>query len=226
MESEGKALAPRRSSNWGIILAKLSAVVLAIVLANIAATWLIDKIEVQIFPEHMEIVDRAVMISVILYIGLMATPFLPGVEIGLAMMTMLGPKGILVAYTCTLIALSISFSIGRLVPANLLIGFLRWLHLTRAAALLQEFDGIAAEKRLEFLTQRFPTRTIPALLNRRYLVLAVLFNLPGNVLIGGGGGIAMVAGMSRLYSFPTYLLLLTVAILPGPIVILLSRSLT
>jgi hypothetical protein len=226
MESEGKALAPRRSSNWGIILAKLSAVVLAIVLANIAATWLIDKIEVQIFPEHMEIVDRAVMISVILYIGLMATPFLPGVEIGLAMMTMLGPKGILVAYTCTLIALSISFSIGRLVPANLLIGFLRWLHLTRAAALLQEFDGIAAEQRLEFLSQRFPTRTIPALLNRRYLVLAVLFNLPGNVLIGGGGGIAMVAGMSRLYSFPTYLLLLTVAILPGPIVILLSRSLT
>jgi hypothetical protein len=226
MESEGKVLAPRRSSNWVVILAKISAVVLAIVLANIAATGLIERIQVQIWPEHMEIVDRAVMISVILYIGLMATPFLPGVEIGLALMTMLGPKGILVAYSCTLVALSISFGIGRLIPANLLIAFLQWLHLRRAAALLQEFNAIDAEKRLEFLTQRFPARTIPALLNRRYLVLAVLFNLPGNALIGGGGGIAMVAGMSRLYSFPSYLLLLTVAILPGPIIVMLSRSLT
>ena len=70
-----------------------------------------------------------------------------------------------------------------------------------------------------------PTRTIPALLKRRYLVLAVLLNLPGNALIGGGGGLAMVAGMSRLYSFPAYFLLISVAILPGPAVILLSQSL-
>ena len=55
------------------------------------------------------------------------------------------------------------------------------------------------------------------------LVLAVLFNLPGNALIGGGGGIAMMAGMSRLYSFPAYLLLIAVAILPGPILVMLSK---
>jgi hypothetical protein len=64
---------------------------------------------------------------------------------------------------------------------------------------------------------------MPALLKRRYLVLAALLNLPGNVVIGGAGGIAMLAGMSRLYSFPKYLLLVSVAVLPGPILITLSK---
>lgn len=36
----------------------------------------------------------------------------------------------------------------------------------------------------------------------RYVALAVLLNIPGNVVIGGGGGIAFAAGMTRLFSFP------------------------
>ncbi|MDH3411653.1 MAG: hypothetical protein OEM98_04115 [Gammaproteobacteria bacterium] len=225
METEGKALTPPTGSTWVLTLAKLSILVLVIVVANIAAWWLIDRIELRIWPEHMEIVDRAVLISLILYICLMATPFIPGVEIGLALMTMLGPKGILVTYACTLVALSISFGIGRLIPPNTLIVFLQWLHLARAAALVKNFYGLQTEDRLNYLAERLPTRTLPALLKRRYLVLAVLLNVPGNAVIGGGGGLAMMAGMSRLYSFPTYLLLISVAILPGPIVVMLSKSL-
>jgi hypothetical protein len=224
MKREGKALAPRQSSNWIVTLAKLSAIVLVIVLANIAATGLVNRIEVQIWPQHMEIVDRAVLISVILYIGLMAMPFLPGVEIGLVLMAMLGHKGILVVYICTLVALGISYGIGRLIPPNALVAFLRWMHLARAAAMMKRFYSVEAEERLDFLAQRLPSRTLPALLRRRYLVLAVLLNLPGNALIGGGGGLAMIAGMSRLFPFPAYFLLISVAILPGPIVVMLSKS--
>lgn len=32
-----------------------------------------------------------------------------------------------------------------------------------------------------------------------------------------------MAGMTRVYSFPAYLLLITVAILPGPILIMLTK---
>ncbi len=226
MKGEGKAPALKPSSSWTITLAKLSAVVLVVVLANIAATALIDRIEVQIWPEHMEIIDRAVLISVILYIGLMAVPFVPGVEIGLALMTMLGPKGILMVYICTLIALVISYTIGRLIPPNVLIAFLQWMHLMRAAAMMRRFYSVEADHRLDFLAERLPSRTVPALLRRRYLVLAVLLNLPGNALIGGGGGLAMMAGMSRLYPFPWYFLLISVAILPGPIVVMLTKTWT
>ncbi|MEE9138189.1 MAG: hypothetical protein V3V07_06550, partial [candidate division NC10 bacterium] len=82
-------------------------------------------------PRHLETVDRIVLISVILYIGLMATPFLPGIEMGLALMIMLGPKGVLVTYICTLVALTISFGLGRLFPPHLLVSLLQWLNLTR-----------------------------------------------------------------------------------------------
>lgn len=218
-ETDSKALA------WAIVLGKLSAIVLLIVLANVGASWLIDRLEIQIWPEYMEIVDRAVLISVILYVGLMATPFLPGIEIGLALMAMLGPKGVLVVYICTLIALTISFGVGRLFPTHLLVSLLRWLNITRAAALLKNFDATPPERRLEFLAEKSSRQTIPAVLKRRYLVLALLLNLPGNALIGGGGGIAMIAGMSRLYSFPMYFLLISVAVLPGPILVMLSKLL-
>ncbi|MEE8120599.1 MAG: hypothetical protein V3T55_03665 [Anaerolineales bacterium] len=217
MATESKTLA------WAITLAKLSAIVLLIILANIGISWLIDRLGIQIWPEYLEIIDRAVLIGVILYIGLMATPFLPGIEIGLALMIMLGPKGVLVTYICTLVALTISFGLGRLFPTHLLVSFLRWLNLTRAAALLESFDATPPEKRLEFLVEKTPRQTIPALLKRRYLILALLLNLPGNALVGGGGGIAMMAGMSRLYSFPTYFFLISVAILPGPTLVMLSN---
>ena len=188
METESKTLTVRRSATWAIILAKLSAIVLLIILANMGVSWLIDRLEVQIWPQHLEIVDRAVLIAVILYIGLMATPFLPGIEVGLALMMMLGP-----------------------------------LNLTRAETLLEGFCTTPPEKRLEFLAEKATTQTIPALLKRRYLLLALLLNLPGNALIGGGGGIGMMAGISRLYSFPKYVFLISVAILPGPMLVMLSK---
>jgi hypothetical protein len=214
-----------RTFPWAITMAKLSGIVLVIILANIGISWLIDRLEIQIWPEYLEILDRAVLIGVILYIGLMATPFLPGIEIGLALMAVLGPKGVLVTYICTLIALTISFGVGRLFPTHLLVSLLQWLHLSRAATLLKSFDATPPEKRLEFLAESTPNQTIPALLRRRYLLLALLLNLPGNALIGGGGGIAMMAGMSRLYSFPTYFFLISIAILPGPLLVMLSTFL-
>lgn len=213
-----------KSPTWLLTLLKISFVAAAIVLLNIGVSSVVDRLQIQIWPEHLEIVDRIVLTGVILYICLMALPFLPGVEIGLAFMMMLGPKGIVLIYFCTLIALTIGFGLGRLFPTHLLASFLRWLHLTRAEALLRSFAATAPERRLEFLVEKAPTRVVPTLLKQRYLLLALLLNLPGNTLIGGGGGLAMIAGMCRLYSFPKYLLLIAVAILPGPVLITLANS--
>lgn len=213
-----------RGATWVATALKIALVALAIVLLNLGVSWAIDRLEIQVWPEHLEIVDRVVLTGVILYVCLMALPFLPGVEIGLAFMMMLGPKGIVLIYFCTLIALAIGFGLGRLVPPRLLASFLRWLHLTRAEALLRGLDETPPDRRLEFLAQKASARVVTALLKQRYLLLALLLNLPGNVVIGGGGGIAMMAGMCRLYSFPKYLMLIAVAILPGPVLVLLSGS--
>ena len=52
--------------------------------------------------------------------------------------------------------------------------------------------------------------------------LMVALNLPGNALVGGGGGISLVAGFSRLFSLPKYILAVTIAVLPIPLMILVT----
>jgi hypothetical protein len=51
-------------------------------------------------------------------------------------------------------------------------------------------------------------------------MIAAALNLPGNALIGGGGGIGLIAGMSRLYPYPKYILFVALAITPLPILFL------
>lgn len=225
MTSDSQKPALPASSTWTVLVLRLLAIVLLVVVANISATWLIGVLNIQIWPQHLELVDRAVLIGFLLYIALMAVPFLPGIELGLALMSMLGPKGIVVAYVCTIIALSISFGCGRRIQASALARLLRWLQLHRAAVMLQDLADSSPNHRYEFLLQQFPRQTRPLLLSHRFLILAGLLNLPGNVLLGGAGGIGMIAGVSRLFSFPAYLLLVSVAVLPGPILFVIFKNL-
>lgn len=212
------------ATNWFPLVLKMIVVFSIVFAANVATTWYIESLDVQIWPESKEIVDRAVLAAVATYIVLMVLPFLPAIEIGLVLMTMLGPKGVLVVYACTVTALIIAFGIGRLIPAQPLIGFLVWLRLEKAATVFTEFDATPADKRLVFIAERGPAGVFPSLVRHRYWLLALLLNIPGNAVIGGGGGIAMMAGLSRLYSFPLYLLTISLGVLPGPIIILLAKS--
>lgn len=63
---------------------------------------------------------------------------------------------------------------------------------------------------------------MPRLLRHRYLALAVALNLPGNTLLGGGGGIALMAGLSGLYPMPAYLTTVAIAVAPVPLLVGLS----
>jgi hypothetical protein len=51
----------------------------------------------------------------------------------------------------------------------------------------------------------------------RYLTIAVLFNIPGNYLIGGGGGISLACGISRRISWKWFLLTVVLAVSPVPL---------
>ena len=152
----------------------------------------------------------------------MATPFMPGIELGLAVMLLLGSKSALLIYLCTLIALSVSYIIGRYFPLSVVRRFLKWLYLEKASELINQLEPLDQHKRLEFLNSKTPTKIAPFLLKHRFVTLAVVLNLPGNALIGGGGGIGLVVGMSKLISFYKYFLVMAVAILPVPLCIYLQ----
>ena len=65
---------------------------------------------------------------------------------------------------------------------------------------------------------------VPVLLRHRYLALGVAFNLPGNTLLGGGGGIALAAGMSGLYPLLAYVAVVAIAVAPVPLLVLLGAE--
>ena len=71
------------------------------------------------------------------------------------------------------------------------------------------------------LVAQSPKQFIPILLRHRYLAIAIALNTPGNALIGGGGGIALLAGASGLFSFWGFLLVLAVAVLPVPLLVMI-----
>ena len=151
---------------------------------------------------------------------LLVIPFVPGMEIGLALMMVFGAKGVAVVYVTTVLALSFSFLIGKLVPFRFVVWFLGCLHFHRAKRFAARISSLEQVERLELMMEHAPVKAIPYLLKHRYVALAILLNIPGNSIIGGGGGIGLLAGLSNIYQYPKYLLMVSLAITPIPLLFL------
>ena len=203
-------------------LSRIAILLAIIILLNFAGTSLGQQINFQLFPRHESMLQGALLIALLLYILLMATPFMPGLEVGMAVMFLFGSKSALLVYFCTIVALSISYTIGRYFPLRIVHRLLKWLCLEKASELVIELEPLAQQERLEYLSGKAPSRITPFLLKHRFVAIAVLLNLPGNALIGGGGGIGLVVGMSRLVPFHTYVLVMAIAVSPVPLCIYLQ----
>ena len=167
--------------------------------------------------------DLHVMIAgVVFYATLMAIPFVPGMEISLALLAVFGPKVAIAIYTATVAALTFSCVIGRMLPLSLIATFFGSFGLQRAKGLVLSLQHLSAEQRFEVLIEHAPKRVVPMLLKHRYIAIIVALNVPGNAVIGGGGGIALLAGMSGLFTFPRFLASVSLAALPVPLVIILT----
>jgi hypothetical protein len=199
------------------------AIVLAVILGlNIAGIWLGYLVNFQLFPRHDTLMHAFVLAAVVIYILLMATPFMPGIEVGMAVMMLIGYKSALLIYLCTLLSLSISYAVGRIFPMHLFHRLLKWLYLGNASDLISQLEPLNQHERLDLLHKKAPAKFSPLLVNHRYIAIALALNLPGNALIGGGGGIELVVGMSRIVPFYKYIFVVAFAISPIPLFIYLQ----
>jgi hypothetical protein len=205
---------------WKTLL-RIVLIVLLIVAANFVAAWLANLLKFEIRPSNEDLVHRAIMMTAIVYAVVMAIPFVPGVEIGLSLIGMLGPPIVFLVYVSTVAGLSLSFVAGRIISIRRLINLFNAFQLKRASGLVGVLEPMSREERLAFLVSKAPNRLVPVLLRHRYLLLAILFNVPGNFLIGGGGGIAMMAGISGLYSTLGFFATVLIAVSPLPLAILI-----
>jgi len=206
---------------WIVVLAAL---VLIAHLAHIFGNWLTEQVKMEITPENKNAVFGATVIAIILYALLIAIPFVPGVEIGIGLMVMFGTSMAIPVYIATVCGLVVGFLAGRLVPEKVTTACFQFLGLQRVSAGLAELSRRPVSERLEILMQRAPSKIVPFLLRHRYIGLAVAFNIPGNSVIGGGGGIAFIAGTSRLFSVPLYFLAVAIGVSPVTILVLVTGN--
>jgi len=210
----------------GIRWVRLAVLVCALTMLYLLGRWIADSL-VQHFgmvllPHNEPLLHRAVMTATVVYILLMAVPFMPAVEIGLSMLLIFGAKIALLVYLSTVLALTLAFALGRVVAAEHAAKLFGLLGLTRAGGYVSRLAPLSAQERMDWLTRESPAMLVPLMVRHRYLVLAALLNLPGNAVIGGGGGIALVAGMTRLFPFPAYLLTILLAVAPVPLIVFLA----
>lgn len=205
---------------WGAIV-KVVFLLALLIAANILARDYMEVLHFPIRPGNEDTVHRTIMVSATLYALLLAVPFVPGAEIGVGLLVMLGPPIALLVYLCTVFGLSLSFVLGRLIPLAVLARLAKDFKLDRTSNLLKSIEPLSKKQRLSYLANKAPKRFLPLLLRYRYLALAFALNIPGNYLIGGGGGIALFAGVSRLYSVPGFLVTIVLSVAPVPIAVLL-----
>lgn len=206
-------------------LTRTRAMALAVMILVLAATALIvaldphaDLMAWTASIERYRTVDNLIYVS-ILYVICLAVPFMPGVEIGLLLMLIFGKTGIIAAYLGTIVGLNLSFAVGRLLDRG---KFGEFLH-RRYASTRYNSDAWfqttidrspVVRPILHFFEHRFQ--------NLRYFSVGVLFNLPGNSVVGGGGGIALICGMTSAFSWFKFAITVAVATLFVPLLVFLG----
>ena len=211
--------APRRRGLLRLGLALAALVALYVVASR--AGW---EIEMLLRPLHAKLGTPLLVGALALYVLFLMVPFVPGNEIGLGIIMLFGTQGVIAVYFATIVALLLSFLLGRLIPLSALVRATGWLSLHRLQRMLAQVEAAHPMESLNRIVQEAPVRWVPFLLRHRYVAIGIAFNLPGNALIGGGGGIALMAGMSRVFRLDAYLLVLCIATSPVPLVLLTTAT--
>lgn len=204
----------------GIAL-RIAALVALVVMATWGAHMVRDALDLQIMPANEQQVHRAIMIGVVAYVGLLAIPFVPGAEIGLAMLSAFGAAIAPLVYVATVLSLCISYALGRMLPMTALASLLAFLQMRRAADLVARAAPLSQDARLALRLDGTPPSMMTLAVRRRYVALALALNVPGNALVGGGGGIALLAGMSGLFASVPTVLVFAIAVSPVPLAIVI-----
>lgn len=160
----------------------------------------------------------ALLVSAIMLAILLGLPFVPSVEMGLLMMAVFGRDGAIAAWLATITGLTLAFAAGRYMPVA-------WLHHWLERHGLLPHHGDQERSRFTVMMERLHLsekrrgRVAAFLLRHRYLLLAALINMPGNSILGGGGGIALVCGFTRFYRWRWFLLTVALASMPIPLLV-------
>ena len=203
----------------GLVL-RVALLIAVLALATWGAHMVRDALNLQIRTDNGQQVHRMIMLGSAAYIGLLALPFVPGAEIGLAMLAAFGPAIAPLIYLCTVASMILAYTAGRFLPIDVLRRVLSTMRMHRAADLVARAAPLSGDDRLALLLDGQSARALRCAIRFRYVALAVAVNTPGNSIIGGGGGIMMMAGLSGIFSPLMTFLTVVIAVSPVPLAVM------
>lgn len=153
-----------------------------------------------------------------IYALALAMPFVPGVELGLLIIALFGTTGAITAYLATIAGLSLAFTAGRLLPEHAIRALLDRAGIDHSRQRMDSArPSISRESSVGCSLSR---RLGRMLLQHRHVTLALCLNFPGNSVAGGGGGLALLCGMSGQFGWRGFVLTIAMAALPLPLLVL------
>jgi len=209
-----------KGPTWPGLILRIIVLIGFIALATWGVHIIRDALDLQIRPDNEQQVHRAIMIGVVAYVAFLAMPFVPGAEIGIALLAGFGAAIAPLIYVCTVAAMMLAFTIGRFLPIRALERGLHVLRMRRAAALVARAALLSKDERLALLLEGQSKRVLRLALRYRYLAMAVAVNTPGNSIIGGGGGIMIIAGLSGIFTPLSTSLTVILAVSPVPLAVI------
>ena len=178
--------------------------------------WIKTVLDMQILPHNEARAFRLLMLSLLIYTLVLAIPFVPGAEIGITLMAIFGASAAPLVYLATVVGLMLAYAIGALIPPAATCRILRRIGLKRAASLVAAAHTARRDGNPTAFLDTMQHPLLTRLAKYRHLTLAALINLPGNAIIGGGGGLSLMAGLSGTFSTAGFLLTVACAVLPVP----------
>lgn len=187
---------------------KFASVLGIVVIIVLAAKTLLRHIG---FSDLEHLADLALPYVLLVFIVAAAIPFVPGAEIGFALLMVFGAEVVVEVYLSMLCALLLAFGAGRLVPSTsasrAVSSFVaRW-------RLFRMRSRHAARERLTAKA----VRVFQKISKNRHVALCAALNTPGNSILGGGGGLAFMAGASGCFSLLGFGVTASIAVLPVPL---------
>ncbi|PWL33919.1 MAG: hypothetical protein DCO97_17085 [Marivita sp. XM-24bin2] len=180
-----------------------------------------EAIGFDVMPHNEEMMHKLILLGLIAYILLTALPFVPGAEIGMTLLTVFGAKIAPLIYLATILSLLLAYSVGRIVSLEKTARYLRRTGLVKLPCFLETLCQAPKEDRPHVLIESTGHPALRRLALYRYVALALLINMPGNALVGGGGGLSFAAGLSDVFTLPKVLLSICIAVLPVPLAVFL-----
>lgn len=200
-------------------LLKLAAICAVLYGANRLVNWALSASQ-NVSPDTQRFLLIAILLVVLIgYALLLSLPFVPGVEIGISLLVMRGPELAPLVYAATVLGLWLGFFYGRYLPYSWIEKKLHDFRLERAGAFFARIQDLDPPERMNLLAERLPPWLGARLIKWRYLMIPVLIHIPGNIIIGGGGGICMIAGLSRIFGTPQTMLTIALSAAPFPLLV-------